>query len=115
MDYFYEKLNDKGEVQRCPLDDKDGSICGHIVIGLPRWFDENPEERIRLGWIKHITHDTDEIEYNKQTQFLTKQVNQIDDYTIEDVYHVLDKSEEQLLFEEMLSVATFGNGSFLFT
>ena len=106
-DYYYEKYeNDK--VVRCPMDDKDGSVCGHIVIGLPRWMDENPAERIRLGWIKHITHDEDEIEYNRQTQFLIRSTKQIDEYTIEDEYHIRDKSEEQLLFEEMLSIAQGG-------
>ena len=102
----YEKLKENYEVEFCPQDDKDGSVTGHIVMNVTAWFDENPEERIRLGWIKHITHDTDEIEYNHQTQFLVRSTKQIDEYTIEDEYHVLDKSEEQLLFEEMLSVAT---------
>lgn len=109
MDYYYEKFEDN-KITRCPMDDKDGSICGHIVIGLPRWFDENPEERKRLGWIKHITHDTDEIEYNRQTQFLLQSTQQIDEYTIEDVYHVRDKDEEQMLFEEQLSIAMGGGG-----
>lgn len=103
----YEKLDENMELQYCPMDDKDGSVTGHIVLNVPAWFDENPEERIRLGWIKHIYHDEDEIEYNRQTQFLVISTKQVDEYTIEDVYHVLDKSEDQLLFEEMLSVATW--------
>lgn len=103
----YEKLDENMELQYCPMDDKDGSVTGHIVLNVPAWFDENPEERIRLGWIKHIYHDEDEIEYNRQTQFLVISTKQVDEYTIEDVYHILDKSEDQLLFEEMLSVATW--------
>jgi len=113
MDYYYERMDEDMNLVRCPMDDKDGSICGHIVIGLPRWFDENPAERIRLGWTKHITHKAEEIDYNQQTQFLVKSINRIDDYTVEDVYHIRDKSEEQLLFEEMLSVATTGGIMFV--
>ena len=112
--YYYEKF-EKDKITRCPMDDKDGSICGHIVIGLPRWFDENPEERKRLGWIKHITHETSEIEFNRQTQFLLRSVETVDEYTIEDVYHVRDKDAEQMLFEEQLAVATLsGAGGIMF-
>ena len=111
--YYYEKY-ENGEVIHCPMDDKDGSICGHIVIGLPRWFDENPEERIRLGWIKHITHDTDEIDYNRQTQFLLRSTKTVDEYTVEDEYHVRDKSEEQMVFEEQLEIAWGESGGMLF-
>ena len=32
-------------------------------------------------------------------------LKQIDEWTVEDTYHVLDKSEDQLLFEEMLAVS----------
>ena len=107
--YYYERYREDYTAERCPQDDKDGKISGHIIINLPAWFDENPEERIRLGWIKHITHDTKEIDYNRQTQFLVKSVRQIDEFTVEDVYNVLTKSEEQLAFEEMLAVASWGN------
>ena len=117
MEHYYEKYED-GELSRLPMDDKDGRICGHIVIGLPRWMDENPEERKRLGWIKHITFTDEEIKekypHKRQTQFLVKSVNPIDDYTVEDVYHVMDKSEEQMLFEEMLDVAMGGTGGITF-
>lgn len=110
-DYYYEKLDENLNVVRCPMDDKDGSITGYIRIGLSRWFDENPEERIRLGWTKHIVPDRSEIDYNPQTQFILTTQRQVDEWTITDVYHVRDKSEEQLLFEEMLSVATGSEGS----
>ena len=111
--WYYEKYENY-EIQRCPMDDKDGAITGRLVLNLPKWFDENPAERIRLGWIKHITHDADEVvDYDPQTQFLSQSTRQIDDYTVEDEYHVLTKSEEQLLFEEMLDVAmSSGSGFF---
>ena len=114
--YYYEKYDpDTGKVTRCPTDDKDAGVTGKIILNLPRYFDENPEERKRLGWIKHITHDTREIDYNRQSQFLVCTPRQIDEYTIEDTYHVLDKSEDQLAFEEMLSVAGFTSvGGFTF-
>lgn len=111
MDYYYEKLDEDMNIERCPMDDKDGSITGKIIIGLQRYFDENPEERIRLGWIKHIVPDRKEVEYNPQTQFILTTQQQIDPYTITDVYHVRNKSEDQLLFEEMLSVAMGSSGS----
>lgn len=107
----YDKLMEDGKIETISGDwkcDYDGKITGHIVINVKAWFDENPEERKRLGWIKHILHDNKDIEYNKQTQFLTKMVKQIDEYTIEDEYFVLDKSEDQLAFEEMLAVAQSG-------
>lgn len=103
--WTYEKLDEKGKIKHCPQNDFDGKITGHIVIGVKQWFDENPAERIRLGWIKHIYADRKSVEYNKQTQYLIKSQRQVDEYTIEDVYHVLDKTEEQMLFEDMLHVA----------
>lgn len=120
MAHYYEKLDEKMDLIRCPQDDKDGSIVQKMVNGVPLvvlnvpiYFDEHPEERKRLGWVKHITHDPEtEVEYNKQTQFLVKSTVPVDEYTVEDTYHVLDKSEEQLAFEDMLSVAT-GEGSIM--
>ena len=115
MAHYYEKLNENLELIRCPYDDKDRSVTGKYVLNVPAYFDENPNERIRLGWVKHITHDPEtEVEYNRQTQFLTKTTRQVDDYTVEDVYHVLDKSEEQLAFEDMLSVAMGDSTVFYF-
>ena len=106
----YEKMGDDMSIISCPIDDKDGSVTGRIILNVPAYFDENPQERIRLGWTKHITHSTDEVEYNHQTQFLVVTTLQVDDYTVEDEYHVLNKSDEQLLFEDMLDVAMGGNG-----
>ena len=113
MGRYYEKMNEEMKVERCPRDDKDGKITGHIILGVQEWFDENPEERIRLGWTKHITWDDKEIKekwpHNHQTQYLVRVLKQIDEYTVEDDYRVMDKSEEQLLFEEMLSVSSWGS------
>lgn len=114
MGHTYEKLDGNLKKKYCPMNDPDGSITGHIVMGVKAWFDENPEERIRLGWIKHITFTKEEIEkkwpYNKQSQYLMRTLKQIDPYTVEDDYHVIDKSEEQMLLEEMLEVAEWGDG-----
>lgn len=110
--WSYEKLDENGNVKYCPMNDTDGAITGKHIIGLREYFDENPEERIRLGWIKHIIHRAQDIEYNKQTQYLQRSYRQIDPYTIEDEYTVLDKTEEMMLLEEMLEVVgnTGGEG-----
>ena len=100
--WSYQKLDtETGKIKYAPNNDYDGSVTGHIVFGVPAWFDENPEERKRLGWIKHIQHDTKDIEYNKRTQYLVQSVKQIDEYTVEDEYHVMDKSEEMMRLEEL--------------
>lgn len=96
----YEKLQEDGKVKTVAINhnDFDGKITGHIVFGVKEWFDENPEERIRLGWVKHIMHNVDKlgIQYNKQTQYLQKVKKIIDQYTYEDEYRVLDKTEEMM-------------------
>lgn len=114
--YDYEKFNaETGEVEGCPQDDKDGKITGKFILNVPKWFDENPEERIRLGWVKHIRHNQKEIaDFDSQTQFIVTSKKVIDEYTVEDVLHVMDKSEDQLAFEEMLSVASWDNEGFTF-
>lgn len=98
---YYEKLDEDYQIKRAPMNDYDGSITGKIVIGVPEWFDENPAEQRRLGWTKHITHQTKDIEYNRQTQYLVKSIKRIDEYTVEDEYHIMDKSEEMMLMEEL--------------
>ena len=111
--WYYERMGEDLKIERCPQDDKDAKITGKCVLNLPKWFDENPEERIRLGWTKHITYDDKEIKEkwpHTQSQYLVSSVKQVDAYTVEDTYHVLNKSEEQMLFEEMLSVAMNDNG-----
>lgn len=100
--WHYEKLGEDGKIQAVHINknDFDGKITGKIVFGVKEYFDENPAERIRLGWIKHITHETKNIDYNRQTQYLIKEVRTIDEYTVEDVYHIADKSEEQMRLNE---------------
>lgn len=108
----YEKLDENGKKQIVGsyTNDSDAKITGKYVINVKAYFDENPGERIRLGWTKHITYDQPDIEYNRQTQFLITTQRQVDEYTVEDVYYVIDKSEDQLAFEEMLAVAEGGAG-----
>ena len=95
--WTYEKLKEDGKIETVTMNknDFDGSITGHIVFGVKEWFDEHPEERIRLGWVKHIHHNPEKygIEYNKQTQYLEKTVKRLDAYTCEDVYEVKYKTE----------------------
>lgn len=102
--WLYEKLQEDGKIKTIAgnHNDFDGKITGHIVFGVKEWFDENPDERIRLGWTKHIKHNPEKygIEYNKQTQYLEKTVRQIDAYTCEDVYAVKDKTEDMMRREE---------------
>lgn len=101
--YFYEKYDVENDTrQYCPMNDENGAITGKCIIGLKEWFDENPEERKRLGWTKHITHKPDEIiGYDPQTMYALRSVKTIDEYTVEDVFHLVEKSEEMMLFEEM--------------
>ena len=110
MYWGYVKLDEHGKRKSPPMNDFDGKATGKIVFGVKNWLDENPEERKRLGWIKCIHHTKKEIreivgDWNPQTQNLIVSQKQIDEYTVEDVYHVMDKSEEQLLFEEMQSIS----------
>lgn len=105
----YQKVDENGKIKWAPLNDYDGKITGHIVFGVKAWFDEHPEERKALGWIKHIRHDTKDIVYNKRTQYLVPSIKNIDEYTVEDEYHIMDKSEEMMRLEELCR-----NNAFLF-
>lgn len=112
MTYRYEKMREDNTIQYCPLNDYDGSITGtgHCIIGLKAWFDENPEQRKKLGWIKHIYYETtDEIladvpEYDARFHYLAKTGVKIDDYTVQDKYNIIEKTEEMMELEEMLEV-----------
>lgn len=100
--YAYEKIVDgKLKTVNEYTIDSDRSITGKYVVNVKAYFDENPEERIRLGWTKHVHPDVD-IEYDKQTHYLVVLLKQIDEHTIEDEYRMLPKSEEMLELEEML-------------
>lgn len=100
--YDYEKLVDgkRKTVSEYTID-SDRSITGKYIINVKSYFDENPAERIRLGWTKHIHPDRDLV-YDKQTHYLVVLPKQVDEFTIVDEYHALPKSEEMLELEEML-------------
>lgn len=111
MDRYYERLDENGTPHICPKNDEKGEITGKFIIGLEEWFDENPEEARRLGWIKHITHKPkDVVEYDEQTQYLVRSTRVIDEFTVEDVYIPVEKSEEMLLFEELYETLIGGQG-----
>ena len=99
--WTYERLNDEGKVEFAPYHDLDGKVTGRHVYGLKAWFDENPEERKRMGWIKHLHPDIREIEYDHNTQYLSKTTVQVDEWTVKDEYHVMDKSEEMMRMDEL--------------
>lgn len=101
--WYYERLNEEGKLEHAPQNDIDGKITGRFVYGLKAWFDEHPEERKALGWTKHIYYDTKDMEYNRQTQFLTVTVRAVDEWTVEEQYHVVDKSEEMMRLDEVLN------------
>ena len=108
--WTYEKMGDDGNIKYCPVNDPNGEITGKFIMNLREYFDENPAERIRLGWIKHIRHDPAEILYNKQTHYLIGSNIKVDEYTIEDNYHVFEKTEEMMLLEEMLEAMGYTGG-----
>ena len=108
--WHYEKLDEKGRVKWAPPNDADGKITGHHVFNLKAWFDENPEERKRLGYIKHIEHSTKDIEYDHATQYLVNAVKRVDDYTVEDDYKIFDMSEEQMRLAEIGQNGWFDDG-----
>ena len=116
MTWSYVKLDENGKRKGLPTNDFDRKVTGKVIYGVKQYFDENPEEAHRLGWIRCIHHSKKEIreivgDWNPQTQNLIVTQKQIDEYTVEDTYHVMDKSEEQLLFEEMSSMSdTWGDG-----
>lgn len=115
MRWDYEKLDEDGKLKSVNYytNDTDGKITGKVIINVKAYFDENPDEWKRLGWTKHLHPSAKGVEYNHQTQFLSKGTRRVDEYTVEDVYYIIDKSEEQLEFEEMLSVAQ-GEGNIIF-
>ena len=108
----YEKLNpETGKLELCPMNDLDGTETGKIILNVHAYFDENPDERIRLGWTKHIEHDAKDMDYNPQSQYLVHSLKQVDDYTVEDVYHVMDKTEDMMLLEELLETVDYASVS----
>ena len=112
MYWTYKKIDENLKEQYCPKDDYDGSVTGtgKCILNVKAWFDENPEERKRLGWIKHIQPDLEEegIEYDKQTQYITWSTEQVDEYTLCEVPHICNKSEEMMRLEELLESSGMG-------
>lgn len=102
MNWDYQKMDETGKIIHCPTNDTNGSVTGRIVFNVKAWFDENPEERKRLGWIKILIPNRDEIQYDEQTQYLMATTREIDEYTMEEVYHVMNKSPEMLRLEELM-------------
>lgn len=107
MNWRYEKLDEDGKLISLSnfTNDTEGKYTGRIVINAKAWFDENPDEWKARGWTKHLMLDDKEIKerypHNKYTQYLLSSIRQVDEYTVEDVYYVMDKSEEQMLQEEL--------------
>ena len=104
VQWTYQRVTPEGTVVECPINDLDGSVTGLAncaVFGVKAWLDAHPEAARAGGWIKLIKHDTSEVDYDPQTQYLTKIFKRIDEWTIEEVYTVSDKSEEMLLYDEM--------------
>ena len=110
MNWYYEKLDKDGKtisVNNYTIDSKK-EYTGQFVFNVKAWFDEHPDYWKEHGWTKHITFESKEIKekwpHNAQTQILVKGTRRVDAHTIEDVYHVLDKSEEMMRLKEMLGV-----------
>lgn len=103
MLWRYEKYDDEFNRTNCPPHDADGSITGKVIINLSEWFDENPEERIRLGWIKHFYYAYEDIEkmFDPQTQFVEIATKMIDEYTIQDEIIIFQKTEDMFVDEEL--------------
>lgn len=114
MEYKYVKF-EENKVVELPLNDLDGKITGKCILNVKCWFDENPEERIRLGWIK-LLDDKESLKYDKQTQLVSNRIEKVDDYTAKVVYTVIDKSEEMMFFDELIELSGFHNfGNFIFS
>lgn len=97
----YEHLEEDGKIKVAPINDYNGKITGKHVYGVKQYFDENPDEARRLGWIKHIMHNTRKyVQYNHQTQYLTMSHKIIDEYTYEDVYEIREKTEAMMRAHE---------------
>lgn len=99
--WYYERLKPNGKLERLKTNDYDGSITGKIVFNVPAYFDENPDEARRLGWTKHIQHSIRDLremglEWDPITQYLARSVKRIDEWTVEDEFTVMDKTEEEL-------------------
>lgn len=111
----YIKVED-GKIRQCPMNDFDGSITGKIVYNVSAYFDEHPEEARRLGWVKHIKREPKEVkrivDWDPRSQYVITTLKWIDEWTVEDEYHVMNKSEEMMLREELSGATTAGGIAF---
>ena len=98
--WTYERMKADGKIESvyAGMNDYDGKLTGVPgVYGVSFWLDENPERARALGWVKHIHHSIEKtVSYNKQTQYVVKEVKILDPFTVEDVYHVKDKTEAMM-------------------
>lgn len=109
MEIRYIKYENGEIVYNNPSNDNNGSITGKCVLNLLAYFDENPEEWRRCGFTRIIDHYDEMLDkYDPQTQFLVMEIKSVDEQTIEQVYNVVDKSEEMLLFEELFIASGIG-------
>ena len=110
MFWRYEKIDEDGKMQYCPANDPDGSITGQPRINTKAWFDENPEERKRRGWIKHLYYNDHEEfmkdypDYDPALYYTTCNAEQVDEWTVKDTYYLIPKTDEMCVLEEMLEV-----------
>lgn len=116
VEWRYEKYDEDFNRTLCPNHDDNGSITGKVIINLRTWFDENPEERIRLGWIKHYYYSYDEVKkmYDQQTQFVEISTKMIDEFTLQDEIIVFDKTEDMLAHEELTGSSMSISFNFVF-
>ena len=122
MNWDYERLDENGKTERVYnfTIDADRKYTGQLVMNVKAWFDEHPDEWVARGWTKHIHYEPKEIKekypFNAQTQILLKGINRVDEHTIEDVFYVLDKSEEMMRLQELLGVVDpYGDSDSVYT
>jgi len=109
-EWNYEKIGEDGKTETAPIHDLDGKITGKCILNLRCWFDENPEIRVNLGYIKHIRHYPDELNYDSQTQYVQRGLKENSDFEVEDVLTAVDKSVEMMQYEEIFGQSSIGGG-----
>lgn len=108
IEYEYKRFDEDGDLEYAPSCDYDGKITGKIIYNLHQYFEENPEEYIRLGYTKYILNENYPIDYKGNQLVLTEYKN-IDEHTIKAIYHVIDAPEERILIDQLLNSPGGGN------